>query len=179
MDTTAAAATAGVTVPTIRTWCRIGVIAATKRAGKWIIAAASLHRRITIGAMRARKAKPMTTGTIVQTSDGSYGICGNAAALAAVYEAGTPVTPTNEPYSQDRLYLGHTRETRGDYGRTLETRGLAYTKDNGEAVYYVDMERLADAPAFSAALQELEDEMDAAEAAMARADDDYLNPRYT
>lgn len=57
--TAAAAAQAGVTVATIRTWCRRGVIAATKTAGRWIIDTASLTHRIAIGAMRARKATPV------------------------------------------------------------------------------------------------------------------------
>ncbi|KAF0649221.1 MULTISPECIES: helix-turn-helix domain-containing protein [Streptomyces] len=52
MNTTAAAAQARVTVATIRTWCRRGVIAAVKAAGRWIIDAASLARRIEIGARR-------------------------------------------------------------------------------------------------------------------------------
>lgn len=55
MNTTAAALQANVTADTIRTWCRHGVIAAAKVAGRWIIETASLARRITIGAMRARK----------------------------------------------------------------------------------------------------------------------------
>jgi hypothetical protein len=50
MNTTAAATQAGVTVATIRTWCRRGVIAAVKQAGRWIIDATSLTRRIEIGA---------------------------------------------------------------------------------------------------------------------------------
>lgn len=52
MNTTAAAAQAKVTVATIRTWCRTGVIAATKTAGRWVIEAASLARRIAIGNRR-------------------------------------------------------------------------------------------------------------------------------
>lgn len=62
MNTTTAAATAGVTIPTIRTWCRTGVIAAVKQAGRWIINAASLAHRITIGAMKrtTRKEQPVT-----------------------------------------------------------------------------------------------------------------------
>ncbi|MFF5642993.1 hypothetical protein ACN6LF_001822 [[Kitasatospora] papulosa] len=57
MNTTTAAQTANVTVATIRTWARNGVIAATKTAGRWVIDTASLARRITIGAMKrpARK----------------------------------------------------------------------------------------------------------------------------
>lgn len=55
MNTTAAALQANVTVATIRTWARRGVIAATKTAGRWIIDTASLARRITIGNRRPRK----------------------------------------------------------------------------------------------------------------------------
>lgn len=58
MNTTAAASEARVTVATIRTWARRGVIAATKAAGRWVIDTASLAHRIAIGARRqARKAK--------------------------------------------------------------------------------------------------------------------------
>lgn len=60
MDTTAAATEAGVTVDTIRYWCRYGAVAAVKRAGRWVIDAASLAHRIAIGAMRTRKEAPMT-----------------------------------------------------------------------------------------------------------------------
>lgn len=52
MNTTAAALKANVTVATIRTWCRHGVITATKQAGRWIIDSASLTRRVEIGARR-------------------------------------------------------------------------------------------------------------------------------
>lgn len=55
MNTTAAAIEARVTVATIRTWCRRGAVAAIKQAGRWIIDATSLARRITIGATRRRK----------------------------------------------------------------------------------------------------------------------------
>ncbi|MFE3429856.1 hypothetical protein [Streptomyces sp. NPDC059171] len=58
MNTTTAAKTAKVTVATIRTWARNGVIAATKTAGRWIIDTASLARRIAIGAMK-RPARPI------------------------------------------------------------------------------------------------------------------------
>lgn len=52
---TAAATQAHVTVATIRTWCRRGVVAAVKAAGRWVIDTASLAHRIAIGAMRVRK----------------------------------------------------------------------------------------------------------------------------
>lgn len=60
MNTTAAATEANVTVATIRTWCRIGAVAAVKTAGRWTIDAASLIHRIAIGRMRARKQTAMT-----------------------------------------------------------------------------------------------------------------------
>lgn len=51
--TTAVAATqANVTVATIRTWCRHGVVAAIKQAGRWIIDTASLAARIAISAWK-------------------------------------------------------------------------------------------------------------------------------
>lgn len=62
MNTTAAAAQAGVTVATIRTWCRAGAVAAVKRAGRWVIEAGSLAARISIGAMRARRRTTPVTG---------------------------------------------------------------------------------------------------------------------
>ncbi|MEU0670382.1 hypothetical protein ABZ508_33235 [Streptomyces lavendulocolor] len=52
MNTTTAAAEAKVTVATIRTWCRIGAVAAAKVAGRWVIDTASLARRVAIGAMK-------------------------------------------------------------------------------------------------------------------------------
>ncbi|WP_086732874.1 hypothetical protein [Streptomyces glaucescens] len=67
MNTTAAAAQANVTVATIRTWCRIGAVAAVKQAGRWIIDTASLARRITIGARRTRKAPTMTLAPLTRT----------------------------------------------------------------------------------------------------------------
>ncbi|MEU1134960.1 hypothetical protein ABZ383_34745 [Streptomyces sp. NPDC005900] len=57
MNTTAAAAEAHVTVATIRTWCRHGVVAAVKQAGRWTIDTASLTARIAIGKMK-RPARP-------------------------------------------------------------------------------------------------------------------------
>lgn len=56
MDTATAAQQAKVTVATIRTWCRIGAVAATKQAGRWIIETTSLAYRISLSARRgARK----------------------------------------------------------------------------------------------------------------------------
>ncbi|MEV5451624.1 helix-turn-helix domain-containing protein [Streptomyces sp. NPDC052535] len=66
MNTTTAATQANVTVATIRTWCRRGVITATKQAGRWTIDPASLARRIEIG---ARMNRPTTRYTVTTTTD--------------------------------------------------------------------------------------------------------------
>lgn len=67
MNTTTAAIQANVTTATIRTWCRNGVIAAAKQAGRWIIDTASLAHRIAIGAMRTRKSAPKPVVYSVET----------------------------------------------------------------------------------------------------------------
>lgn len=64
MNTTAAALQAHVTTATIRAWCRNGVIAATKTAGRWVINTASLTHRITIAAMRTRKEQATDTNEL-------------------------------------------------------------------------------------------------------------------
>ncbi|MGW2181281.1 hypothetical protein ACWCXX_24910 [Streptomyces sp. NPDC001732] len=65
MDTTAAAAAANVTVATVRGWCRAGVVAAAKTAGRWVVDAASLARCVEIGARRTgRRAR-----TVVLTAE--------------------------------------------------------------------------------------------------------------
>lgn len=71
MNTTAAATEANVTVATIRTWCRIGAVAAVKQAGRWIIDSASLAARIAIGARRAaRKAAKVVFAIDTMTAIG-------------------------------------------------------------------------------------------------------------
>ncbi|MEU6925532.1 hypothetical protein [Streptomyces sp. NPDC046631] len=62
VTTAAAAAQADVTTATIRIWCRRGVVAAVKKAGRWAVSTVSLARRIAIGAMRHRR---MTGGAPV------------------------------------------------------------------------------------------------------------------
>lgn len=69
MNTTTAATQANVTVATIRTWCRNGVITATKQAGRWIIDTASLAARIAIGAMK-RPAKKIAFTVDTMTAIG-------------------------------------------------------------------------------------------------------------
>ncbi|WP_181785055.1 helix-turn-helix domain-containing protein [Streptomyces phytophilus] len=176
MNTTDAAAQAGVTTPTIRLWCRIGALAAVKHAGRWIINTASLAARIAIGHI---KGKAMTTtGTLVEIPGQYYGVRGDTDTLAAAYQNGAAVTVDSGPYAGDRVYLGLTRWTLGGYGRTQEILGLAYTKDDGQAVYYLDTNRLAEAPAIAAAFQRFDDEVAAADAKTRAQDDAYLNDPY-
>lgn len=102
MNTTTAAATAGVTVATIRHWCRMGAVAATKAAGRWVIDTASLAHRITIGAMRARKAK---TVDLTPLSRGEFEKAAAALGIRApfgdprCYGEYTAYQATGEPYS--------------------------------------------------------------------------------
>ncbi|MFI8191411.1 helix-turn-helix domain-containing protein [Streptomyces sp. NPDC085946] len=69
MNTALAAAQAGVSIPTVRNWCRIGAVAAVKQAGRWIIDTASLAARIAIGAMK-RPAKPVVYSVETMTAIG-------------------------------------------------------------------------------------------------------------
>ncbi|MFE1925783.1 hypothetical protein ACFW91_24830 [Streptomyces asoensis] len=67
MTTTAAAAIqANVTVATIRTWCRVGAVAAVKTAGRWIINTASLAHRIAIGTRRKLVTETPAPNTMAQ-----------------------------------------------------------------------------------------------------------------
>ncbi|MEU8279793.1 hypothetical protein ACFYOK_04655 [Microbispora bryophytorum] len=59
-----AAQQAGVSITTIRTWCRRGAVAAAKVAGRWVIEAASLARRIAIGTRKPAKPVAFTLDAI-------------------------------------------------------------------------------------------------------------------
>lgn len=85
MNTTAAALEAHVTIATIRTWCRHGVITATKQAGRWIIDTASLAHRIAISAWK-RPARKETTPVIDLTATYTYTQAGDTEP--------TTITPT-------------------------------------------------------------------------------------
>lgn len=86
MNTTAAATQAHVTVATIRTWCRNGVITATKQAGRWIIDTASLAARIAIGALRARKAKAMKSTDLTPLSRAEFEQAAAALGIRTAFE---------------------------------------------------------------------------------------------
>lgn len=103
MNTTEAAATAKVTVATIRTWCRRNVIAAAKVAGRWVIDTTSLTARITIGAMKRPAQKPVTVTNL--DLNATYTITEGP-------RAGTTITPA----IRNRVRDGHT---------TTIIRGLA------------------------------------------------------
>ncbi|MFD9721082.1 hypothetical protein [Streptomyces sp. NPDC059076] len=164
---TAAAVEAGVTVATVRAWCRRGVIAAQKAGGRWAIEAASLTRRIAIGAMRAtRKEVPVATAPIQLTSQtsrvhGHVGAVGPADVLKTAFETGTQITLSGR-FAGERVYLGHTRTTYDD-GLSTETIGLdrelgPVAKLPGviAAVYLVDLTRLDDAPLLAEKVRQTE-----------------------
>ena len=69
MNTTAAALEANVTVATVRTWCRLGAVAAVKQAGRWIVDSASLAARIVIGKMK-RPARTVVYSIATMTAIG-------------------------------------------------------------------------------------------------------------
>ncbi|WP_157253232.1 hypothetical protein [Nonomuraea typhae] len=95
MNTTAAAQTAGVTVATIRHWCRTGVVAAAKAAGRWIIEAASLAYRVTLGKERRMSHAPVehrvddTTTVIATYSDQLGPACWRASEYRNGHHIGT------------------------------------------------------------------------------------------
>lgn len=109
MDTAAAAQQAGVTVATIRTWCRLGVVAAVKRGGRWIIDAASLAYRITLGR------KPMTIEPLTRDQ----------------FEAEARKIGVRHPFKDARalgeyqLYTRTGEQPDDDYTRLLIRRGAA------------------------------------------------------
>ncbi|MGW5353386.1 hypothetical protein ACWERV_23105 [Streptomyces sp. NPDC004031] len=71
LDTHTAAAQARVTADTVRTWCRRGVVTATKHAGRWAIDAASLAHRLAIGALKtARRTRPVVFTVETMTAIG-------------------------------------------------------------------------------------------------------------
>ncbi|GAA0406087.1 hypothetical protein [Streptomyces luteireticuli] len=112
--------------------------------------------------MTAQHKPPMHITGKTKSVPGHPGVAGPAETLRAAFEAGTPVT-LDGAYKGERVYLGHTRQTYGDYGITLETIGL--DRDLGEtskfpgvriAVYLVDLKRLELAPQLEAKLRDVE-----------------------
>lgn len=163
MNTTTAATQANVTIATIRTWCRNGVITATKTAGRWIIDTASLAHRITIGTLKThKKATPVNQLPIVATArtsiPGIIGVIGPADTLAAALQTGAPVTLSRK-YDGEQVYLGHTHTTYDD-GLTTQIKGLdadlephPQFPDTPRALYLIDMTRLDNAPTIRAGVE--------------------------
>lgn len=88
MTTEIAARLAGRTAATIRTWCRIGAIAATKSSGRWVIDAASLARRIILGT----KEQPVQPALVKTLSDGRTATVTRDGKTWAVTISGQPYT---------------------------------------------------------------------------------------
>ncbi|GFH34272.1 hypothetical protein [Streptomyces pacificus] len=103
---TVAAVEARVTVATIRTWCRRGVIAATKTAGRWIIEAASLAHRIAIGAMKATKKPAAKVVYSVETMTAIGGSRWQRGSMDRVYLGDYATVPGLEldHYNTGRIY---------------------------------------------------------------------------
>ncbi|MFJ5129932.1 hypothetical protein ACIP80_33205 [Streptomyces sp. NPDC088555] len=179
VTTTEAAAQAHVTVATIRAWCRRSVIAAAKVAGRWVIDNVSLDRRIAIGARRARKQAPvirLERSTDWRAGRHGYVVTGPADTLRAAYQHKTPVTLTGD-FDGDRLYLGTLIATYGDNGIVNQPVALLDEEDN-VATYAIDTRHLDDAPRFLARIHRDNEELDAADARQAAADNAYLDNYY-
>lgn len=154
MNTTTAAARAGVTVATIRTWCRIGAVAATKTAGRWTIDAASLARRIAIGKDTRMADTPMyrieegvnrfgtTTYTVVR-ADGAkndsriYNATYEALGHAEIHAAFVNRTPaeyrvTREFYPARSIRSGYYWKARG--ARAGDPTDFNHKWDDGQEV---------------------------------------------
>ncbi|MFI9463741.1 hypothetical protein [Streptomyces xiamenensis] len=132
---------------------------------------------------------PITLTSHTRQVRGHVGVVGAAAVLKSAYEAGQQVTLTGK-YEGERVYLGHSRQTYGDYGITMETIGLDRELPDGHrdypgvpcAVYLLDTERLEGAPRLREYIYQAEAESRIqameAEARAQRDEDEYLNPRY-
>ncbi|MBB1253064.1 hypothetical protein H3146_06730 [Streptomyces sp. OF3] len=109
MNTTLAAAKARRTVATIRHWCRLGAVAATKTGGRWVIDEASLNYRISLDKPAP---KPVIYSTETMTAIG-----GNRWTKAG----------------KDRVYLDWTAFVPLEISR-YNTGNIASAAWNGEAI---------------------------------------------
>ncbi|WP_431889505.1 hypothetical protein [Nocardiopsis alba] len=102
MDTTTAAQAANVTVDTIRVWCRMGAVKATKRAGRWVIDSLSLLKR---AAMNTRPTPNRRTTTMtVQETDITIEVKAGSLYLTAPYNpaANTDYKDLGARWDRDR-----------------------------------------------------------------------------
>ena len=119
MNTTTAAQQAGVTVDTVRAWCRIGAVAAHKVAGRWIIRAEFLAYRISLGIRRrTRKA--------AYTLENMLAIGGNR------WTRG----------DKDRVYLNDWSDYLGLATATYKTGNISSATLNGEKISNAEAGRL-------------------------------------
>jgi hypothetical protein len=128
---------------------------------------------------------PITLTSKTRRIRGHIGAIGPADTLKAAFETGQPIT-LNGKHEGEQVYLGHSRQTYGDYGITLETIGLDY--EIGEtpkypgvlvAVYLIDLTRLDGAPRLAELVRRVEGErlqrIAEAEQRAAEEEDRYLN----
>lgn len=150
MDTVTAAQQAGVTIATVRAWCRRNVIGALKVAGRWVIDAASLAYRITL-TRKAPMDAPIHLTSKTRRVPGHIAAVGPAAQLAAAYRSGNAVTLAGK-FAGERVHLGYARQTYDD-GASVETIGedRTWTHEGQEvAAYLIDLNRLEEAPRLAA-----------------------------
>lgn len=117
--TAVAAAQAEVTVAAIRAWCRIGAVTAIKQAGRWIIDTASLAHRVAIGALRARKAKPMTDAAEQYPWDSDHD---EAANFARLVDAGITPQQIVAALGADAQGMGRYRRLSGRSRRWIDAQ---------------------------------------------------------
>ncbi|MFJ7418009.1 hypothetical protein ACIQXD_05270 [Streptomyces uncialis] len=118
MNTSAAAVETQVSVSTVRTWCRIGAVAATKAAGRWIIEAGSLARRIAIGTRRAACRAARRAAQVVYSVETMTAIGGNRW----------------QKNGMDRVYLNHTDEYLPIEVERYNTGNIRWAAWNGERI---------------------------------------------
>ncbi|MEU3220058.1 helix-turn-helix domain-containing protein [Streptomyces sp. NPDC006971] len=135
MTTTATAATqADVTIATVRRWCRRGVVAAVKVAGRWVIDTASLARRIAIGAWRQTVTKQTAPAPGTMGARGQ----GYVAAWPARIAQQIGLSPAYVAEALTRTGLS-TRDEQGSLGQAFLRGGpvaqiAALTPDTAKAV---------------------------------------------
>lgn len=158
MNTSQAAALAGVTARTVRRWAAAGCIAAERTPRGWDITPApsvTIGRRTYTLQETAITAVPITLTTKTRTPGLELAAYGDQAELAQAFESGAQVTLAGK-VAGERVYLGHTRQTYDD-GISLETIGLDHILGESPkypghviAAYAIDMSRLQDAPTLAA-----------------------------
>lgn len=158
MDATTAATKSKVTVATIRTWCRTGVVTAVKTAGRWDIDTQSLraHRRRLIALRLARQNRaaarvhagitaqltlPALTGTPKQIA-WATDIRDRTIATTLVLVTHDDETEQPADHRSYRLATGHTLLDRDPLNAAEVIGKTAYTEHANQADYVAALDRV-------------------------------------